>query len=519
MTWLLLLAACAPPEALDGALDARDPLEREHADGAELSALRAELPPTLVVKFADHARARLDGDRLWAEGRADLAPARRLLADAGVALVPVVDDPAGTRALLARAEAASGRAQPDLLGMYRVVGEDDVEALADLANALEALDAVEFAAVSVPTPPPADIAPTTSDYEALQGYLGPDPGIDAEAAWALGHDGAGVRVADCEYDFTETHEDLVDQGIVNEAGQTGIYYADHGTATLGEILSGDNGYGTTGIAHGASGAFYTEWSAESGSRRSTAIANACADSAPGDIVMLEMQAYGADGAYAPAEYDRAVWSVVKTCTDAGVVVIAAAGNGSANLDSSAYARYRLRGDSGAIIVGAGTPNTSHDREYFSTYGSRVNVQGWGSSVFTLGYGSYATVGGDTNQTYTSSFNGTSSATPVVTGAAALVQSAALAETGAPLTPAALRALLVSTGTPQGSASASTPIGPLPDVAAAIAALSGTVEVDGDGDGWTVSAGDCNDANPRVHPGVLRDRLGDGVDSDCDGTDV
>lgn len=38
--------------------------------------------------------------------------------------------------------------------------------------------------------------------------------------------------------------------------------------------------------------------------------------------------------------------------------------------------------------------------------------------------------------------------------------------------------------------------------------------DVDGDGWTTADGDCDDANPTVHPGV--DDTCDGLDSDCDG---
>lgn len=42
-----------------------------------------------------------------------------------------------------------------------------------------------------------------------------------------------------------------------------------------------------------------------------------------------------------------------------------------------------------------------------------------------------------------------------------------------------------------------------------------VEVDADADGWTVSAGDCDDANASVHPGAP-EVVGNGIDDDCDG---
>jgi len=45
-----------------------------------------------------------------------------------------------------------------------------------------------------------------------------------------------------------------------------------------------------------------------------------------------------------------------------------------------------------------------------------------------------------------------------------------------------------------------------------------VDVDGDGEPSVLAFGrDCNDRDPTVHPGA-RDRVGDGVDSDCDGGD-
>ena len=41
-------------------------------------------------------------------------------------------------------------------------------------------------------------------------------------------------------------------------------------------------------------------------------------------------------------------------------------------------------------------------------------------------------------------------------------------------------------------------------------------VDGDGDGFTVAGGDCNDADPTINPGVL-ETCTDGFDNNCDGT--
>lgn len=47
---------------------------------------------------------------------------------------------------------------------------------------------------------------------------------------------------------------------------------------------------------------------------------------------------------------------------------------------------------------------------------------------------------------------------------------------------------------------------------------GLVAIDVDGDGWTVSDGDCDEEDPDVSPGAL-DWPGDEVDQDCDGEDA
>jgi hypothetical protein len=373
-----------------------------------------------------------------------------------------------------RAEALSGTAQPDLAGMLAVVapGETDAE-LVRLGNLLRSADGVEFAYLqTLGAPPPADVPPVTSDLSPNQLFLDPDPGFDVRTAWMQGWRGAGIRFSDCEYGWNDQHEDLVDQGITPEPSQTihpnvfSMGWEDHGTSVLGVTSAGMNGYGVNGIAPDASVFTYTEWSVEEGIRRVTAVANALSDSLFGDVVLLEMQAFGAGGGLAPAEVDPAIFLLVKTAVDAGVVVVAAAGNGSQDLDGAAYFTYRQMGDSGAIIVGAGSADTNHDRMPFSTYGSRVDVQGWGEAVVTLG-GSWMTVGGDPNQTYTNSFSGTSSAASFIGALCCLIQEAAVATEGMRLPSRDMRLLLASTGI------ASTQIGgvgPFPQMGAVLEKL-------------------------------------------------
>ena len=101
---------------------------------------------------------------------------------------------------------------------------------------------------------------------------------------------------------------------------------------------------------------------------------------------------------------------------------------------------------------------------FSTYGTRVDLQGWGQCVTTTGYGD-AYSGGTPNSFYTSTYAGTSSASPMVAAAAATYSSLYQAKHGVAPTPRLVRDRLVATGTRQ-DASSPGHIGPLPNLKAA-----------------------------------------------------
>ena len=481
MLTLATLALVAPTLAQELAPEPRTPIANRTPIAIAIpDDAPAHVRHRLIVKFVDGAQARTDdGGDLVASGPVEIDSAVALATDEALRFDPLIGlEPSRVEALLARATARSGRAQPDLLGMFAVQTPTlDGAELERIATQLQGLPEIEFAWIQLlGEAPPGDITPPTPLLTANQGYAEPDPGLDFVYALGLGADGAGVRVSDCEYGWKYGHEDLVDVDLNPESGQTPVSdvaafgWDDHGTAVMGELAAADNAYGVKGLTVGATYATYPEWTIEGGSRRVECIAAAIADSGAGDIVLLEMQtSAGLFGGYVPAEYDPAVFAVVKVGTDAGVIVVGAAGNGNQDLDSSAFAGYQAMGDSGAILVGAGTPDTSHDKLSFSTYGSRVDVQGWGESVFTLGYGDFAAYGGDSDQEYTSGFSGTSSASPFVTAAAAALQGKSLTELGAPLTPQQMRSLLASTGTPQGAGGN---IGPLPDMRASLDLLLG-----------------------------------------------
>lgn len=316
---------------------------------------------------------------------------------------------------------------------------------------------------------------TTPSFESYQGYLGPAPhGIDAPAAWRRGFRGAGVWFADVEGGWNSAHEDLPGDRISHVAGRPipDSSWRAHGTAVLGEVVGRDNGKGVVGIAPDVERVFT---SSIGGISVADAIDAAAGKLRPGDVLLIELQGGGPRGRYLPVEYWDDVFDAIRAATARGVVVIEAAGNGNEDLDHAAYDRKfdRRRRDSGAIMVGAGAPPRAgfvdRARLDFSNYGGRVDVQGWGRKVATLDYGDLQACDGDERERhYTGEFSGTSSASPIVAGAAVILEGIARTR-GAPIAPAALRQLLRETGTPQ-AGDTRQQIGPRPDLERAIRAL-------------------------------------------------
>lgn len=350
-----------------------------------------------------------------------------------------------------------------------------------LAEGFEKFSEIEYASImsNDPIAPPfiKNAFVITPDLEASQTYLFENPGVNVNYAWSRGITGQNVRIRDVEYGFHKTHEMLVDRNTIQlESGvspnssltnpSSSYYnYLDHGTAVMSILGSAKDNIGLSGSAYNAiEMKGFLEWTTTS-YNRVAAVTRAINASQAGDIILYEMQTGGQNSNYVPAEYNNLVWDLTKAATNSGIIIIAAAGNGNENLDDPFYASYNSRGDSGAIIVGAGSSNTQHSKLSFSTYGSRVNVQGWGVNVLAAGYGSWAQYDNDINRKYTL-FSGTSSATPVVASAAILIQSYYFQKTGQYMAPADMKNLLISTGIPQGG-NLSTNIGPLPNIKAAI----------------------------------------------------
>jgi subtilisin family serine protease len=327
----------------------------------------------------------------------------------------------------------------------------------------------------------ASLAAATPKFVRDQQYLdAPPDGVGARGAWKKGFLGNGVSVADVEGDWVNSHHDLrtANAAVINGVRAASSLWYDHGTAEIGLVIGTRNQYGITGIAHKARILLFSIYrEGEDGEKVLNipeAITHAALALKPGDIIYLpiEYRDEFTSGRGFPVEYYDDVYEAILFAVDRGLVVIEAAGNGGLNLDGSLFdGKFgSANRDSGAIIVGAGGTPDYRDRKRlsFSSYGTRVNVQNWGEDVVTTGYGTL--FDGGPTRTYTGSFNGTSSATGITAGVAALLQQCAREKLGRSLTSREMRSLLMRTGSPQKNPSTGH-IGPRPDLQKALADIS------------------------------------------------
>lgn len=343
---------------------------------------------------------------------------------------------------------------------------------------------VEYATILPESPAP----PVPPNFVPQQNYLSTATGINAEQVYSVyNNHGAGVQVVDIEGAFNASHNDLPNIPLVLNVPMETTFGDNHGTSVLGQIVSKNNGWGTSGIAYDSPAKF-----AVRGQYWNNTIIAAANAIQPGDVILLELQLTNpAVGKYVPIEYKKVNYDAIKLVTGNKRVVVEAAGNGYQNLDlninkkgDAGHYPFDNLHNSGAIIVGAGTNHPDsipRSRRDFSNYGSRVNVQAFGENVVTTG-GDITFVNGvqtsippvfysaeGVNYYYTNAFGGTSSASPIVTGACLLIQSVLKNTNNTYLTSLQMQQLLMSTGKPQ-QGNTSENIGPMPDAYKAIQSL-------------------------------------------------
>jgi hypothetical protein len=349
---------------------------------------------------------------------------------------------------------------------YIVAEATDSESANDLARKLQALPEVEEAYVEGgPTPPP--VNPSDDPRSGNQGYLNAAPaGIDARWTWSIS-DGTGIGFVDLERGWTLDHEDLAAANITIISGLNRDYPG-HGTAVLGEVLAVDNKRGGVGIAPRVSGRVVSQWRDANTYGTAAAILSAAATMSKGDVLLLEAQTTVGSSTKLPVEVETAVFDAIRYAVDQGMIVVEAGGNGSNDLDTwtDASGRQRLNRnsadfrDSGAIMVGAASSAAPHARLGFSNHGSRIDCFAWGENIDTSGDGGIGT----SKNAYTTSFGGTSGASPMIAGAAVLLQSWRRQTTGYVYRPDSLRGRLSSSVTNTPSANPTVDrIGVMPDL--------------------------------------------------------
>ncbi|KAK4234198.1 peptidase S8/S53 domain-containing protein [Achaetomium macrosporum] len=326
------------------------------------------------------------------------------------------------------------------------------QGIVELVHELHKLPEVESVHTLSPVPPPA-IDASDDPRSTNQGYLNPAPdGIDARYGWGFpGGDGAGVNIVDMEQGWNLNHEDLAAAGITLISGRNYDWFG-HGTSVLGELFMVDNQIGGVGIVPGAKGRVISQIRPDWVYNTPETILDAVAHMSAGDILLLEAQEWDpvTGVLFLPVEVADATFEAIQVATSLGIIVVEAGANGAVDLD--AYTNlagkrifdrsspdYR---ESGAIIVGGSSYTVPHTRWYGSNHGSRIDVYAWAEGIDTT----------DTDQTatenwYTSWFSGTSGASPIVVGAAAIIQGISQATRGVKLSPLEMRNVLAINGTP------------------------------------------------------------------------
>lgn len=395
-----------------------------------------------------------------------------IAAHPGIALVPYFTLEEATLRNLAQRSPRVKRATsaPNFALYYAIECPSGVEP-ESVARMVAAWSIVETAYVEAgPVPPP--VNPSDDPRNVNQNYEDAAPtGIDVRFAWGYA-DGSGIGFVDCEQGWTLNHEDLAAAGISIISGVNSSYTG-HGTSVLGEVVAVDNTIGDVGIAPHASARVVSQWRTASTYNTAEAILSAVSVMSDGDVLLLEAQTTSSTvSGFVPVEVEQATFDAIQYATSQGIVVVEAGANGSVDLDT-----YKDAGgkailnrnsadfrDSGAILVGAASSSVPHQRLSFSNYGSRIDCYGWGDTIDTTGDG---WTGNSTN-VYTTSFGGTSGATPIVTGAALILQSWRVRNGQPRYSPDEMRSLLSDSKLNTASANPSTDrIGVMPDLKAII----------------------------------------------------
>ncbi|MCK4372924.1 MAG: hypothetical protein KAW61_07245, partial [candidate division Zixibacteria bacterium] len=317
-----------------------DLIPRRAAEKSQPMAVHPEaMVSHVVVKFAESSRTRFRSGRL-------VSGAGLSLSAAETALQPYFDGRFGrlfadfSEAKLDRdKDVLQGRSRHELadLNSYYRVEVTEPGAAEQLVRTLNALDEVEIAYVESMPEVAEDIDPPTPDYQPNQDYREAAPdGVDADYANSLpGGDGSGIKIIDIEINWQTTHEDIDKAlgAVIGPYPGEGQTSTNHGTAVLGEMVAGNNGYGMTGICYGADVAMVSISTMSTAQALYTAIDNL----QPGDLILIELHTPGPHYnfqsrpdqlGYVCMEYWQANYDAILYAWAKGITVMEAAGNGA-----------------------------------------------------------------------------------------------------------------------------------------------------------------------------------------------
>jgi hypothetical protein len=313
-----------------------------------------------------------------------------------------------------------------------------VEWLAELLRHWDLVETVEFDALVVLL----QFGAFVNCVAAHQDHLKPAPlGVDALFAWTIpGGRGQGQRLVDVEQGWTVSHQDLVGHNASLLFGSVLNSSRAHGTAVLGAVCA-TGAVHAFGVAPDVATVAVSSYAPSHSNIPDALTAALTTTLKKGGVLLLEAESATPSGG--PIELLDFCFDAVKLVTDSLVTVVEVAGNGKLDLAmvtnaagkhvlDPAHVDFR---DSGAIIVGSAMSTLPHRRDN-SSFGRRVDCYAWGDHVETTS----SNPAGATN-IYDCNFNGTSSAGPIVAGAAVTVQGIVAAAGGAGLTPQHLRTVL------------------------------------------------------------------------------
>lgn len=224
------------------------------------------------------------------------------------------------------------------------------------------------------------------------------PHVDADEVQQTGVVGSGVKVGIIDTGIDYTHEDLIVSGGATFVQGTIDYMDDngHGTHVAGTVAGVDNTIGVLGVAPKVE-LYAIKVLDQNGSGSYSDVVAGIEWAIRNNIDILNMSLGGSQGS-------KTLQSAIDNAYNEGMLLVAAAGN--SGYDRKGTIGYPAKYDS---VIAVGAVDQQNNRASFSSVGRELELMAPGVNI-------HSTVSGGGYDSY----NGTSVATPHVSGVAALV---------------------------------------------------------------------------------------------------